>query len=72
MHMHVGRQTLRPDKVRSGPLSRSHKPYFNREAQDAQLTMESELKTLKRALEEAKSQGEQLAELAQVRGGEHW
>jgi hypothetical protein len=37
-----------------------------REAQDAAVTLDSELKTLKRALEDAESRTEQLAELAQV------
>lgn len=59
----------RKSQERTTHTTNLHPISFNREAQDAQLTMESELKTLKRALEDAKSQGEQLAELAQVRGG---
>jgi len=40
----------------------------NRDAQEAALTLESELKTLRRALGEAESRTEQLQELAQVSG----
>jgi len=40
----------------------------NRDAQEAALTLESELKTLRRALGEAESRSEQLQELAQVSG----
>ena len=39
-----------------------------RDAQEAAVTFESELKTLRRALEDAESRTEQLAELAHVSG----
>lgn len=45
----------------------THRPQQPTPGQDAAVTLESELKTLKRALEDAESRTEQLAELAQVR-----
>jgi len=55
-------------KAQEGDTERALLLQENRDAQEAALTLESELKTLRRALGEAESRTEQLQELAQVSG----
>ncbi|EWM23708.1 dna topoisomerase [Nannochloropsis gaditana] len=55
-------------RAQDGEQERERLLRENRDAQEAALTLESELKTLRRALEDAESRTEQLQELAQISG----